>query len=497
MYRMNSFRSALILGAFLLALTAAFAGAQIKPIGTQGAYPDIQLDKAGNLHLVYGRLGKTYYRRLSASTGVLAAEEVTGCAASSDHQKQPDVAIDSKGVVHVLGGAVYNTRSASGWGKAFAPGINRDHHMTVDSNDNVWVVYRGLQLTAKMKAAKASAFGTAMNIFTGGGTDHVYPDITAGNDGSVHVVFRMRFPSNYDCAYVRYDPKTRKWAPVEWACNNGYAKVEEGPHIAIDRSGIPWVAIPEGGLRLNHRTGGKWNTVSTVGAAHTRDEPTIGVDSYGNKFIGKWGGTIYVYNAASSKWTTAKLPSTNGDPIGFVDVVGDASGAWMVYEQSKTVNKSIGARSAELVVVRVMPDGSIVPPSGPQAKPPLTATLSSLSAKTGGTVEFSLQAGEKRKYGGYLLMGSLSGTSPGVLLNNNALVPLNLDSFTLSVYQWSGQRAFERFTWWFDQWGNSIAFLRANPGQLTPIVGYKMYFAFVTLPQLDYASNAVSVQVLP
>lgn len=497
MYTMKSFRSALILAALLLTLTAAFAGAQIKPIGTQGAYPDIQLDKAGNLHLVYGRLGKTYYRMLSASTGALSAEESTGCAASSDHQKQPDVAIDSKGVVHVLGGAIYNTRTASGWGKALVPGINRDHHMTVDTSDNVWVVYRGLQLTAKMKAANASAFGAAANIFSGGGTDHVYPDITAGNDGSVHVVFRMRFPSNYDCAYVRYDPKTQKWAPVEWACNNGYAKVEEGPHVAIDRNGVPWVTIPEGGLRLNHRTGGKWNTISTVGAAHTRDEPTIGVDSYGNKFIGKWGGTIYVYNAASSKWTTAKLPSTNGDPIGFVDVVSGADGAWMVYEQSKTVNKSIGARSAELVVVRVMADGSILPPAGTQTKPPLSASASSLSAKVGGTVEFALNPGVKYASVGYLLMGSLSGTSPGVLLNNNALLPLNLDNFSLSVFLWSGQAPFDRFTWWFDQWGNSIAFMHAKPGKLTPLVGYKMYFAYVTLPMLDYASNAVSVQILP
>jgi len=479
----------------LLFLATALTAAQIETIGTQGSYPDIQVDKAGTLHLVYARSGKTYYRMLPAGGKAFTPEESTGVGASRDHQKQPDVAVDAKGGIHVLGNATYNTRSSSGWGSPMSAGVGRDHHMAVTSTGDIWIVYRGSQLSARRKAAGASSFDSPINIFTGGGTDHVYPDICAGTDGTAHVVFRMRYPSNYDCGYLRYDGQ--KWGSVEWACLNGGPKVEEGPHIALDRNNIPWVAIPEGNLRINHRTGGTWNhTIQTIGSAHTRSEPTIGVDRVGNMFVAVWGGEYHVYRASTKEWTKGKLPSTNTKPLGFVDVVATDEGAFMVYEQGSTVNKSTGAGAVDLVAVKVLPDGSVVPP-GTGANKPLESDLSAISARTGGLVVYTMDAGAVNAREGYVLLTSFTGTSPGVQLKGNTLLPLNFDALTWAVFQWLHSPNFDRFTWYLDSAGKGRAVLRVDAGHLINLVGLKFYFAYLTLPEMDFASNAVSLLVEP
>jgi len=494
----RSARCGILVGVMAL-LVAGVAAAQVKPIGTTGSYPDIQLDKQGNLHLVYARSGKTYYRVLPRGTAAFLPEEYTGAGASNDHRYQPDVAVDSKGVVHVLGNTTYNTRTATGWGTAIRPGVGRDHHMAVASNDDVWVVYRGNQLTARQKKAGASQFGAAVNIFSGGGTDHVYPDICAGTDGTVHVVFRMQYPTNYDCAYLRYDGQ--KWGTVEWACLNGRSKVEEGPHVALDRNNVPWAAIPEGSLRINHRTGGTWNhTIVSLGSAPTRSEPTIGVDPAGNKFVGLWGGAYWVYRASTNKWTSGKLPSTNTDPIGFVDVVADTtangSGAFMVYEQGKSVNKDVGAGAVDLVAVKVLPDGTVVPP-GSTTSPTFAVDLTAISAQSGGVLNFTLTAGAAQARKSYIVLGGLSGTSPGLYLPGAAHLPLNIDHFTLAIYVTMGTPRFQRFAGILDSTGRGRAHLQIDPGMLTALVGFKMYFAYMTVPNLSFASTPVDIRVEP
>lgn len=482
----------------LIALAAATVAAQIQPIGTKGSYPDIQIDQDGDLHLVYARSGKTYYRVLPKNGTAFSTEEDTGVGASTDHRMQPDVAIDSRGEPHVLGGARYNVRRSGNWGTAMSPGVSRDHHMAIASNDDVWIVYRGNQLTARRKRAGNSTFDSAINIFSGGGTDHVYPDIIAGSDGKVHVVFRMRNPSNYDCGYVHYDGQ--QWYGVEWACRNGRPKIEEGPHVALDRNNIPWCAMPEGNLRLNHRGGGSWNntiqTVSTTGG-HTRSEPTIGIDAQDNKFIASWGGEYHAYNMATQSWFHGKLPKVNNQAIGFVDVVGtDGEGAWMVYESGPTVNKSTGAGTADLIVVKVLKDGSVVP-YGSTAQRTLDVSASAISASTGGVVEFNLDASTDHRHKGYFLLGSMSGSSPGVELPGARRLPLNIDNFTYLIGHFFNTPRYRNFAGDLDSAGKASAYLSVPAGYLSGAVGVQFYFAFVTLPRQEFASNSVTLTVAP
>ena len=488
----------LTIGSGILMIAASSLTAQITTIGTKGSYPDMQIDKSGNLHLVYGRSGQTYYRMLPKNGTAFTAEEITGVGASRDHQKQPDVDIASNGDVHVLGNAQYNIRSNGRWGSAFSAGVGRDHHMTIAANGDAWIVYRGAQLSARRLPAGSKTFDSQINIYSGGGTDHVYPDITTGSDGVIHVVFRMRAPSNYDCGYVRYDGS--KWSSVEWACLNGRPKMEEGPHVAVDSNNVPWASMPEGNLRLNSRAGGNWNnTIQTLSSSgHSRSEPTIGIDAQDNKFIAIWGGEYHAYNMATKTWFKGKLPSTNSSAIGFVDVVGtDGEGAWMVYEQGGSVNKSTGAGIVDLVVVRVMKDGSVVSPYGTQGGQPLSLSSTTISAANGGQITFNVDAGVANKQKGYVIMGSLSGTSPGVPLSNELTLPLNIDDFTFLLFSLNNSAKYRYFTATLSSQGSNKGYLMCPPRFLTGAVGVKFYFAYTTLPKFDFVSNAVTLTVEP
>lgn len=66
------------------------------------------------------------------------------------------------------------------------------------------------------------------------------------------------------------------------------------------------------------------------------------------------------------------------------------------------------------------------PPVSPA--PALWADRSALSIAAGGTVHFELRAGSAQTGDLYLLLGSLTGTAPGVLVGS-VLLPLNQDYF--------------------------------------------------------------------
>ena len=89
---------------------------------------------------------------------------------------------------------------------------------------------------------------------------------------------------------------------------------------------------------------------------------------------------------------------------------------------------------------------------------------------------------------------SSSGTTPGTELPGNATLPLNLDDVTRFVYKVSNTPVFENFIGWLDGAGTAQATLRVKRGELRDIIGFKFYFAFVTVPVTGYGSNAVSLQ---
>ncbi len=76
----------------------------------------------------------------------------------------------------------------------------------------------------------------------------------------------------------------------------------------------------------------------------------------------------------------------------------------------------------------------------------LGADRFSLNASTGGTVYFFLFGGAPNGGRSFLMLGSLSGTAPGLLFPGGTRLPLNYDAFTLFVYQNVNTPTFQNFS---------------------------------------------------
>lgn len=120
-----------------------------------------------------------------------------------------------------------------------------------------------------------------------------------------------------------------------------------------------------------------------------------------------------------------------------------------------------------------------------------------ISAATGGTVNFFLEAGSENANRGYLLLGSVSGVLPGTPLpGGTAILPLNWDAFTGLTVIYTNTSLFQDFMGTLDASGSGLSAL--NLGPLSPgSAGNKMYFAYALNKPFDFVSNPVRVKIVP
>jgi len=127
----------------------------------------------------------------------------------------------------------------------------------------------------------------------------------------------------------------------------------------------------------------------------------------------------------------------------------------------------------------------------------LVASPASISAKAGGTVKFKLDAGPK--YGGkkYILLGSVTGTSPGTKLPGGGTLPLNWDFFTNLTVVLANSPIFQNTLGKLDKNGQASAAMVTK--SLPPTaVGLTLYFAFPARAKPKwFASNAVKILIIP
>lgn len=126
----------------------------------------------------------------------------------------------------------------------------------------------------------------------------------------------------------------------------------------------------------------------------------------------------------------------------------------------------------------------------------LTANLATLSVQTTGTQTLSLDAGVARAGRIYFLLGTFTGTSPGLTLANGTLLPLN-PSFYLTFTATRPNTALLT---------NSLGLLNAS-GQATSAfhlphvpstaAGLVLHHAYVLLQPIDFVSNPVSLTLVP
>lgn len=126
----------------------------------------------------------------------------------------------------------------------------------------------------------------------------------------------------------------------------------------------------------------------------------------------------------------------------------------------------------------------------------LHAGFDALPAAEGGSVPFTINAGASAANLPYVLLGSSSGTMPGIPLGGQ-IVPLNFDPFTDFTLIAAGSATLPGSVGLTDAGGRAEAALSAAPGQFAPGVGLHLDFAAVVLGAPETITNAVGVDVEP
>jgi hypothetical protein len=127
----------------------------------------------------------------------------------------------------------------------------------------------------------------------------------------------------------------------------------------------------------------------------------------------------------------------------------------------------------------------------------LWADVETLSAATGGTVNFTLDATPLNGFRNYLMLGSISGIEPGTPLpGGQANLPLNWDVFTEFVISLLNSPFFTGFLGTLDASGLGTAQMNLPPLPHAA-VGIEMSFAYALNGPWDFASFTVQVEVVP
>ncbi len=131
---------------------------------------------------------------------------------------------------------------------------------------------------------------------------------------------------------------------------------------------------------------------------------------------------------------------------------------------------------------------------------PLKADKKTLSLSKGESLQFSLVAGKFRKNHVYWMLGSLSGTMPGLPLGVVKL-PLKWDPYMNATVTSPWGLPMVNPIGLLDYQGKAVAGFKVDPRFPTALVGAVFYHSFLTFDfvkgRIDLASNPVAVKILP
>jgi hypothetical protein len=204
------------------------------------------------------------------------------------------------------------------------------------------------------------------------------------------------------------------------------------------------------------------------------------------------------YNPLTS---TFFLGEDTGDQIIEVDMAGTALDSWFLGSLGISPE---GVGLDTLAGTLFISDGTgntvfeVADIIDPGVTPFLKADTNSISGRLGGVVNFTLIGGIDNAGRDYLLLGSVSGTSPGTVLPGGmATLPLNLDFFTDVVVALLNTTLFHDFMGVLDKDGNGTAQLNTlGLGTFSPgCTGITLYWAYAVGEPWDAASNFVGVNV--
>ena len=280
----------------------------------------------------------------------------------------------------------------------------------------------------------------------------------------------------------------------------------------VYRNGSLWAAHHQGSSRVLARwyeiDMGSWPTSGTPTLIQSGDvDPGSGIHTFFNSIsVDAFGNALMCFaRSASSEYISiGRAFREAGDPLGTMqpsEIIKTSAGPYTTYrwgDYSAVVVDPVD--NATFWYHHEYNPGSSWNTwiaSRKVASASLAADTDTFSASAGGSVNFALDAGSAHTGRNYLLVGSLSGTSPGTLLPGGLVtIPLNRDWYTDLIIQNLSWPSFKRFWGTLDGTGAATAQLVLGP-QSSGYVGTIMSYAFATANPWDFASNAVNVEIVP
>jgi len=128
----------------------------------------------------------------------------------------------------------------------------------------------------------------------------------------------------------------------------------------------------------------------------------------------------------------------------------------------------------------------------------LVTDVNTIKESTGGVVNFSLDAGTGNANRDYLILGSVTGTMPGIPLPGGTVtLPLNWDLFTGIIVDFLNTPKFNNFIGNLDANGQAKAKLDTMGSAPAGSAGLTLYFAYAVAKPYDFVSNAVEIKIVP
>jgi hypothetical protein len=187
------------------------------------------------------------------------------------------------------------------------------------------------------------------------------------------------------------------------------------------------------------------------------------------------GPLLLALNGIGSAWTAQSAPLAFGD---LVDL--------------------LGGRTYLLVKSAAFPQGELrdqVDVGG------LNANGEGISASRGGRIELYIDTGLEHGGRPYLVLGSLAGTFPGLVVGGFAL-PLNVDAYFAATLTALNQPPLSNSFSFLGLFGQGQASLLLPPGAAAPVIGFTAHHALAVVDlfgsgNVAFTSNATPLAILP
>jgi len=473
---------ALLFLSFMVSAPLLFAQWTVETVdatGDVGKSSSMGVDSNGHSHICYYDDTNNKVNYATNKTGVWVTEAVDDIPYTLG---QCSLALDSYDGVHICYSYAgthslkYATNKSGVWvteglSKSFDVGYNNS--ITVDQFGHVHIAYILWKSASKDYVLRYTT--NKSGLWAHETVDN--SDFT-GFDNSI-VVDNLE---NVHISYVDWDSEDMMYAKRPAGGGWTLEAVEYGGEftsIAVDSSGFPHIAYCNyKSVKHAVYTGLSWNLETVHDNNFSVEYTSIAIDSMDKihiAFLNRLNyDLIYASNCANS------FAIETVESIGSVGVyasidIGPSDSVHIAYYHKSDKELHYAFHQAPLS---------------------LNTVPSEISWTTGGTVNFYLNARISNRLRHYIILGSLSGISPGIPLPGGlATLPVAYDLFTNIMMDKLNGPIFSNFLGGLSGGGQSIAQLSipSIPGA----TGLKFYFAFALNSPWDFASNPVTVTIVP